>query len=489
LIYFDDLGKRHEIGDVKIMQKGMDLGRIKLKEKFGKLRPNYASLGTQQSYYENLVALGPKVAENILTSLRDAAWNQSIYLSFRNDPAFRTSLMRGQRRLDVRKFSDIAHRRAHSTPYFFEYRFASEKVRSLEFKVVPHALPPTNIQMIIGRNGVGKTRLLKSFLRYLCDGEDPQAGGTITFRTDVDDNETDGTFANLVNVAFSAFDDMSFPESPNGTKTGIKLSYVGLRRPLIAPKLKEDSRGEVKSVTARAKEPKTQLKSIEELTAEFVASFMLCKQSSRSDQWLQVIKTLETDPVFASMQLANMIEMTDESAPIEAAKLFSLASSGHKIVLLCMTRLVELVEERTLVLIDEPEAHLHPPLQSSFIRALSQLLTARNGVGVLATHSPVMLQEVPRDCVWLLYRDIKNVEAQRPQVQTFAENLGVLTREVFRVEATSSGFHALLNREIDAADSFEDVLARFSNQVGAEGRAIARTLWKARTETDSEVEA
>jgi predicted ATP-dependent endonuclease of OLD family len=51
-------------------------------------------------------------------------------------------------------------------------------------------------------------------------------------------------------------------------------------------------------------------------------------------------------------------------------------------VLLTITRLVETVEERTLVLLDEPEAHLHPPLLSAFVRSLSDLLINRNGVAI-----------------------------------------------------------------------------------------------------------
>lgn len=43
--------------------------------------------------------------------------------------------------------------------------------------------------------------------------------------------------------------------------------------------------------------------------------------------------------------------------------------------LLTLTKLVELVEEKTLVILDEPEEHLHPPLVSAFIRALSKLVS------------------------------------------------------------------------------------------------------------------
>ena len=75
-------------------------------------------------------------------------------------------------------------------------------------------------------------------------------------------------------------------------------------------------------------------------------------------------------------------------------------SSGHKIILLTVVNLVNFVEEKTLVIMDEPEEHLHPPLVSAFIRALSELMSYRNGVAIIATHSPVIVQEVPRRCVW-----------------------------------------------------------------------------------------
>jgi len=41
--------------------------------------------------------------------------------------------------------------------------------------------------------------------------------------------------------------------------------------------------------------------------------------------------------------------------------ILSRMSSGHAVVLLTITRLVATVEEKTLVLLDEPESHLHPP--------------------------------------------------------------------------------------------------------------------------------
>ena len=121
---------------------------------------------------------------------------------------------------------------------------------------------------------------------------------------------------------------------------------------------------------------------------------------------------------------------------------------------------------------DEPEAHLHPPLLAAFVRALSDLLINRNGVAIIATHSPVVLQEVPRSCVWKIVRHGRAAEASRPEIETFAENVGVLTREIFGLEVTRSGFHKMLADAVGDEVQIEDVLAKFDNKVGAEGRAL-----------------
>jgi predicted ATP-dependent endonuclease of OLD family len=117
------------------------------------------------------------------------------------------------------------------------------------------------------------------------------------------------------------------------------------------------------------------------------------------------------------------------------------SAPGHKIVTLAISYLADLVTEGTLVLIDEPETHLHPPLLASFIRALSDLLVDRNGVAIIATHSPVVLQETPHSCVWKIHRVGDQRTAAQPGLETFGENVGTLTREAFGLEITRSGFH------------------------------------------------
>ena len=157
-------------------------------------------------------------------------------------------------------------------------------------------------------------------------------------------------------------------------------------------------------------------------------------------------------------------------------KLFKKLSSGHSIVLLTITKLVEKIEEKTLVLLDEPEAHLHPPLLSSFIRSLSDLLVNRNAVAIIATHSPVIAQEVPKNCIWKLSRFRLEAKAERFESETFGETIGTLTREIFTLEVNGSGFYKLLNKDVTDGQTYEQIIQKYNDQLGFEAKLLLRAL-------------
>jgi predicted ATP-dependent endonuclease of OLD family len=195
----------------------------------------------------------------------------------------------------------------------------------------------------------------------------------------------------------------------------------------------------------------------------------------RIDLWEKSLEILESDPIFKFIDIKDIAnQYSSDSSSIE--KIFKKLSSGHKIVVLTITQLVENLEEKSLVLLDEPEAHLHPPLLSAFIRSLSELLIRKNGVAIIATHSPVILQEVPKNCVWKISRSIAESKVERPSIETFGENIGVLTREVFGLEVTQAGFHQMLKSAAERGLDFDATLDVFNNQLGNEARAILRAL-------------
>jgi ABC-type multidrug transport system ATPase subunit len=478
LVVYDAQGTEHSAGSVKIGQFNMkeDQRRAGIPKEFDRLGEEFFSLGQDDSYYEMLNDLGPEPRDRILRALKDVALDQDHYQRALDEKVTGVSLLRSVTRATVQgQFSRLARGGARLSRYEFNYtapksgRAKSHPVK-LSFVVQPESMPPTNVHILIGRNGVGKTYLLNNMTRSLVD-KNATSTEVGTFEA-VNDELTPGEiFANLVSVTFSAFDPFEPLPSRRDKSEGMHYSYIGLKR---AGKTEE----------GKPLAPKTP----ERLSTDFSASMVICRSGARLVRWRRALEMLAADPIFKEADIASLaaVELDDDTLKSDARKLFGNLSSGHKIVLLTITRLVETVEERTLVLLDEPEAHLHPPLLSAFVRALSDLLINRNGVAIIATHSPVVLQEVPASCAWKIRRTGRMLAAERPDIETFGENVGVLTREVFGLEVTDAGFHQLLRDAVREESEFQEVLEKFDSELGGEARALIRALIANRSSEDSD---
>ncbi len=78
--------------------------------------------------------------------------------------------------------------------------------------------------------------------------------------------------------------------------------------------------------------------------------------------------------------------------------------------------------------------------------------------------------------MWKLHRSGHNLTAERPELETFGENVGTLTDDVFGLEVTATGFHTMLAEAVAENPTYEQALATFDGQVGTEGRAILRAM-------------
>lgn len=460
MMFVDEYSVTHEIGSIKIGFFGQDEGNrvFSIGNEFDGLDERYFSLGQSDLYYSNLNKLGDKTRDIILDSLNDIAKNDRLYERAIKERVTRTSFFRTISPSTVKsQFRRIALGGARLTEYNF--RFIAPKIRKdssnfdLHFRIEPESFPPTNIHILIGRNGVGKTQLTNNMISALLDDKQEHSG-IFEFQ-----NEEENEFANLIFVSFSAFDEMTpRPEIKDKTK-GLQYSYIGLK---LIESIKENT-----IVT----------KSIVKLKNEFYKSLYYCR-SSQKIRWKAGIEMLESDPNFKDADIKYLIDIeNDDEFKKQTFSIFNRLSSGHKIVLLTITRIIETLQEKSLVLIDEPEAHLHPPLLSAFIRALSELLISTNGVAIIATHSPVILQEVPRSCAWKLRRTGAEAISERLTTETFGENVGVLTNEVFGLEVTNSGFYKLLDKVAKEKSSYDEVLDFFGGKLGMEAKAILMTYY------------
>lgn len=470
----DENGTVHDIGQVKIGQVGLRPAGVvepgqrapELPPTFDALDERFFSLGQGEDYYVSLNGLSDALKARVLLGLRDIAHNLDLLDAHIDETVMSESLLRSVHATNVRnRLNRLTRGDASLTRFHFRYSLpVPEGVppATMDFEVTPESVPPTNVHVLIGRNGVGKTQCMRGLAEALL-GREAAAGrprSTIEL-VQVDLNEW--SFAGLVLISFSAFDD--FDLRPHESDE-ISSSQVGLRR-------RSENQGQEESG----------IKSPPELAVDFRKSLTRCRQGLTAQRWREAVQTLETDDLFAEANVTALLDQPPGPDWDERAEdLFKRLSSGHAIILLTVTRLVELVDEKTLVLLDEPEGHLHPPLLSAFIRCLSDLLVKRNGVAIIATHSPVVLQEVPQSCAWKLRRSRDVSVVERPTVETFGENIGLLTREVFGLEVTRAGFHQLLRSAVDRGLSYEGVIHHFNDQLGAEARAIVQALIAERDE-------
>ncbi|MGG8485103.1 AAA family ATPase [Streptomyces lividans] len=446
-----------KVGAVKIGFFGMEGGRTGLPERFEALPPDFFSLGADEDYYATLRdEFDEETRLTILSGLRDVAYYPELFEQALSEPVMRDSLLRGTDTDTVRtQYRRIVAGGPTLSRFHIRYQqeaqSGSAPPLTLELKVDPEKNPPSNIHAVIGSNGVGKTVLLHKIAHTTLNSRNRRSSSWLEDRLD----HRLHPFTNVVYVSFSAFDSHTphqVNRAVNRVGDGVDYQYVDL---------KTDDGEEVKNYAA--------------LGAEFARCVERCVEDhpAKARRWGDVLAKLEeTDPLFHDLEIRELAQAQDRPDP---RRVFAGLSSGHKIVLLTLARLVQHTTERTLVLIDEPEAHLHPPLLSTFVRTLSELLRDRNGLAVIATHSPVVLQETPREAVWALRRAGDDLRVDHPEIETFGENVGVITREIFGLEVRRTGFNRLIQLLADEGMSFEEILEEFDDQLGAEGRALARS--------------
>ncbi|MDR1181811.1 MAG: ATP-binding protein [Bacteroidales bacterium] len=458
MFYVDESSQNYEIGTVKIGFFGQEEGPkdLKIGGRFDRLDDKYFSLGQSDLYYSNLNELGEEVRDNILSALNDIAKNEELYERAIEEKVTYTSLLRNISASTVKnQYRRIANGGVRLTEY--DFHFVAPSMREgassfdLRFRVKPESFPPTNIHILIGRNGVGKTHLMNNMIDTLLEDEVEGKGEFI-----LDDNES--VVSNLIYVSFSAFDNTKPREEK--VYNELRYSYVGLKQGRI-------DAGNIIIET----------KNLDTLIDEFYKSLNFCR-TFQKPRWETSIEMLESDPNFKEAEIKSLVDIENKEEFENRTKdIFKRLSSGHKIVLLTTTRLIQVLQEKSLVLIDEPEAHLHPPLLSAFVRALSELLISTNGVAIIATHSPVILQEVPKCCVWKLSRSGAEAKSERLPIETFGENVGILTNEVFGLEVMNSGFYKLLDKVAQEKETYGDVIEHFNGQLGMEAKAILMTYF------------
>lgn len=308
-------GSRVSIGHVKIARIGMTHqdATSNLPEQFHALAEGWFSIGQSENYYETLNELGPQYRDWFLQSLQDSAQNLAILDQHLSEEVLGRSLLCDIDMDRVRnRFHRLANGDAALTPFAFKYQFpvdplSPDPAPELSFRVKPGSKPPSNVHVLIGRNGVGKSRcfdLLSRTFLGLDAGDGTPAG--VLGHADPDEFGLGGGghgFAGLVTVSFSPFDPYG-PLVATTAKLDVRYAYVGLIREAAPPSAQEGG-----PELIPAPEPGTlTIKSRHELREDFVKSVAACRSGARRSRWAGALRVLEADPLFEEANVSSVAD-------------------------------------------------------------------------------------------------------------------------------------------------------------------------------------
>lgn len=464
-----------DLGNVKIIEAARTSGYTDMpKTAFQRLPEGFGSLGADLAYYEALYRLGRDVFRPFLEGLRDVAFDDEAKAAVEDSEAYRVSLLRfgGAERtiVDAAKLLRAPRlpikRRSAGFMVKFKTRFARRAAplrADFDFRRVGRL--PNRIIALIGYNGTGKTRLLSNLAvvasGYGYDSKEEaleNAAGRFIGSAP--------PFKTVVVVSYSAFDTFVIPGQTAVEKQRLQESgelfgyvYCGLRE--LAD---DDEDGE----------PSYRLRTPVEIKDEFLAALRRVVTAERLPELLEILKPLLRDASFQRIGLTQLFANRDED---DVAELFNELSSGHKVVLKIVTELTAHISRSgpTLVLIDEPETHLHPPLLAAFLKSVRVCLETFDGFAIIATHSPVVLQETPARYVRVLRRQGSVNTLDAPNIETFAENIGLITQEVFNLSDGATDWHETL-RSLASQSSLDEIEAMFDSKLGFAARSYVLSI-------------
>lgn len=416
LWYLEDAHKPnwHSIGDMKIMHLEDD-AYGHMPNSFDKLDPYFCSIGINIGYYKSLLDyFGRDGAKEVLHCLQDCATDGIVRERFITAPAYKTSLLREistQEALDNALL--LIENEDADNIYSFGYRFVPpyNKLIVADWNVHLNfeAKKYQRVVAIIGENGVGKTQMLSDMLKGLTEGNDDSFIHKPLLR-------------NILVLCSSEFD--AYRSIKNGYGYNVKSLSVVQDEDTV-PKL-------VNSV----------------LTIIDRGTFLAHGEMLAVWQhYMDILKKQLGEEVNELLIVPEKTEENPYPRPyLNKSKLELLVgnfSTGQLQVFTLITHVCAYIHLNSLVVIDEPEIHLHPRLVTDFFVCLGELLQFFSSYALVPTHSPLVIRECVN--VYQMQRTADNiVHIGRVPFRTFGQDLTILYENVFGYQEKNTFFYRVV---------------------------------------------
>lgn len=445
LSYVESKGNYHSIGRIKIMHEE-ELETIDVIPKdFIEIPDEFCSLGQSINFYEELKSClnNMELFYTVLRNLNDIAFMPAIRDRFENNSNFKASLIRTS---EAEKAFYEAQRIIEDLPieqnFIFTYKSQlphAEGQHVVEFNFGDNENLPSKIIGLIGKNGTGKTQFLAQFALDL-------SGQTRKLLKENVFIPSRPLFSKVITVSYSIFD--KFPR-PQRDKS-FSYKYCGL------------------------KSENGSLLSSKKIIENYEQSVNVILKENRNVRWFNVMKEIIgedlADYYYDEIFENNNYQIVDNNTT-------KILSSGQSFLMYVITEILANIRKNSLLLFDEPEMHLHPNAIASFIRMLDVLLEQFQSYAVIATHSPIILQEIPSKYVKVFDRKGNVPFVRNLNLESFGENLDELTEEVFQTKDVKGTYKEVLEK-LSKTFNYEEVLELFENNLSINSKTYLYNLYE-----------
>ncbi|MEK6495312.1 ATP-dependent nuclease [Myroides odoratimimus] len=416
-------------------------------KEFEELSDEFCSLGQSIDFYKNLKKKfsNEDFFYQVLQNLNDIAFLPVIKEKFENNYTFKRSLIRtSEAEKAYYQARYIIEGISIENAFKFSYKCKlanTEGEHKVSFNfgdMFENSDFPSRLIAIIGKNGTGKTQFLAQLALDL-SGQTRKVIAEDTFKP------SRPLFSKVIAVSYSIFDKFSRPKKDKA----FSYKYCGL---------KSENGGLLSSI---------------KVTENYKESVEGILSLDRDRNWTRVMREILGEDL-AKHYYTEIFE--NKNFAFVSDPSVRLLSSGQSFLMYVITEILANIRENSLLLFDEPEMHLHPNAVSSFIRMLDVLLNQFDSYAIVATHSPIILQEIPSRYVKVFDR-VENLPYVRSlAMESFGENLDELTEEIFQVK-DNKGTYKEVFQKLSENLEYEEVLELFDNKLSLNAKTYLYNLY------------
>lgn len=438
LFYFLSPDSKRFIGELKLMHSNSKSTMEELPTEFDEpLDNSFCSLGIGTGYYISLreILKDQMLIKEVLHYLCDCTFDTIIYENHKDEDVFHDSLMRDYSAIEA--FNDgqslvmgIEPNEMYSFSYRYHPVYNAELYADWNVQISYDSLPFMHTIGIIGNNGVGKTQILSKFVNDL-------------LAQNKDNFVKIPHFKNILVICSTPFD--CYPnESPELKDIHYRLCCLEQSKTDTIQKLNEN-------------------------ISEICKRHNTIENESLIARWRRLLEGY-VDKDFAERVVE---EVKDNKGEVKFVVKWDaiednvkILSSGQLHILSLVTYICSQIHYRSLLIIDEPEVHLHPHITMEFMAMLSNLLTIFKSYAIIATHTPLVVREMASRNVYL----IQKIEDGIPQIapvafETLGEDLTVLYRNLFGYDEQVSYFKKMVDDLCERGKNREEIVNYFQQTI------------------------